>query len=281
MGKEVGAVLGQQRNRAVVALGVLIAFIGSLGVLKAGADRPWPTARVEAARLTRPAPVTTAPAPTTTSPPTTVAPGFPALQVPVETPLASPKGTISTYASPESAPVGRVGTWYGFALTLPVIAAQPGWLQVRLPQRPNGSTAWVQEGDVTLSSTPYFIAVSLSVDHLMVFQSGNPILDLPAGIGLPATPTPAGHFFVAVRELHPDAFYGPVILDTSAHSEAIRSWEGMGDAIIAVHGPITSSADSRIGSSGTRVSNGCIRLHNSDLAKLAVVPAGTPIEIVP
>jgi hypothetical protein len=280
--KGLGVVRGKQPNRVLVAIGALIAVIGTLGVAKAASDQPW-AAKAEAARLTGqaavkgPAPTTTTPS---TSPPTTM-PGFPVLQVPVETVLASPKGTISTYPSPGAAPTGRLGTWYGFALTLPVIAEQPGWLQVRLPQRPNGSTAWVQAADVTLSSTPYFMAVSLSADHLVVYQAGQPVLEFPAGIGLPATPTPAGHFFIAVRELHPDRFYGPVILDTSAHSEAIRSWEGMGDAVIAVHGPITSYADGLIGSTGTRVSNGCIRLHNADLARLAVIPAGTPLEIVP
>ena len=283
-----GAVVGQKWDRAVAALAVLIAIIGTLGVIQVGVGLPRP-ARAEAMHLAMPPAVHIPPVPTsafqapTSSPagPPARAP-FPALQVPAQTPLASPNGTIPTFAHPgAAAPEGRVGTWYGEPLILPVTAAQPGWVQVRLPQRPNSSTAWVRAGDVTMSSTPYFIVVSLSATQLMVYLNGHPVYDFPVGLGLPATPTPTGHFFVAIRETHPDPFYGPVVLDTSAHSEAIQSWEGMGDAIVAVHGPITSSADARIGSGGTRISNGCIRLHNSDLAHLAVVPAGTPIEIIP
>ena len=283
--------LGQNSDRAVGVLCLSIALIGTLGVLtvvapghaqgKSGVMHPAessPMAMPPATTTTTSARIAPAPVPSPIATP--IRAPFPALQVPAETILASPIATIPTYASPGTAPEGSVGTWYDAPLVLPVTAVQSGWLQVRMPQRPNGSTAWVRAGDVTLSSTSYFIAVSLGATQLVVYQGGHPIYDFPVGVGLPATPTPLGHFFVAIREVHTDPFYGPVILDTSAHSEAIRSWEGMGDAVIAVHGPITSSADAQIGSTGARVSNGCIRLHDSDLAHLTVVPAGTLIDIV-
>jgi len=198
----------------------------------------------------------------------------------VSTVLAAPKGTIPTYSSPGAPQSATVGAWYGYALVLPVVAEQPGWLQVRLPRRPNQSTAWVHSADVTLSSTPYRIVVSLKAMHLTVYLAGYPTLSFPAGIGVPATPTVAGSYFVAVHEPHPAAGYGPFVLGTSAHSDAISSWEGMDDAIIAIHGPITGYADARIGTTGARISNGCIRLHDSDLARLAPVPIGTPVDIV-
>jgi lipoprotein-anchoring transpeptidase ErfK/SrfK len=216
-------------------------------------------------------PPTANPIPTTTLPPP---------QVPVSTLLAAPNGTIPTFSTPGAAQSGTTGVWYGYPLVLPVVAQQPGWLQVRLPQRPNQSTAWVQADDVTLSSTPYRIVVTLSALHLTVYQAGYPILRFPAGIGTTATPTVTGSYFVAVHEAHPTAPYGPFVLDTSAHSEAIKSFEGMGDAIIAIHGPITPYADARIGTTGVRISNGCIRMHNSDLAQLAIIPVGTPVDIV-
>ena len=216
-------------------------------------------------------------APPATAPPTTVAP----TDVPVSTVLAAPRGTITTYRAPGDTPIGTLGTWYGYALVVPVVSQQPGWLQVRLPQRPNGSTAWVHSSDVVLSSTPYAIVVELGIRNLFVYQAGHKILAFPVGIGTPATPTVTGHFFVAVREVSPASpDYGPFILDTSAHSDAILSWEGAGDAIIAIHGPITPYADSEIGATGARISNGCIRLHDSDLAQLAPIPLGTPVEIV-
>jgi lipoprotein-anchoring transpeptidase ErfK/SrfK len=66
---------------------------------------------------------------------------------------------------------------------------------------------------------------------------------------------------------------------TSAHSNTISDWEESGDALIAIHGPLGDDAE--IGTSGARISHGCIRLHDSDLAQLRVVPDGSPIDIMP
>ena len=68
------------------------------------------------------------------------------------------------------------------------------------------------------------------------------------------------------------------MLDTNAHSEAITSWEGSGDAFTAIHGPL--GADAAIGDTGGEISHGCVRLHVDDLAQLAPVPPGTPVAIV-
>jgi lipoprotein-anchoring transpeptidase ErfK/SrfK len=85
---------------------------------------------------------------------------------------------------------------------------------------------------------------------------------------------------VAVIEAPGPPGYGPIVLDTSGHSEAIQSWEGSGDAVIALHGPISSSSDARIGTTGTFISNGCIRLHSADQQQLFQIPLGTPVDIV-
>jgi lipoprotein-anchoring transpeptidase ErfK/SrfK len=85
---------------------------------------------------------------------------------------------------------------------------------------------------------------------------------------------------VAVIEKPGPPGYGPIVLDTSGHSEAIQSWEGTGDAITAIHGPISASSDAQIGATGTRISNGCIRMHEVDQLKLDVIPLGTPVDIV-
>ena len=78
----------------------------------------------------------------------------------------------------------------------------------------------------------------------------------------------------------PGPGYGPFVLVTSDHSDTITDWENSGDAIIGIHGPITSHDDSLIGTTGAAISHGCIRLHDADLAQLSVIPAGTPIDIV-
>ena len=65
---------------------------------------------------------------------------------------------------------------------------------------------------------------------------------------------------------------------TSAHSDTITDWEGSGDALIAIHGPLGS--DAQIGTTGAAVSHGCIRLHEANLVQLRPVPVGTPVDIV-
>jgi hypothetical protein len=171
-------------------------------------------------------------------------------------------------------------SWYGYASMLPVIDQTKGWVEVRLAQRPNQSTTWVPRADVTLDTTPYQLVLNLATEHLTVFDEGTQILDFPAGIGTPDDPTVTGDYFVTMTVPPPDAGYGPFVLVTSAHSDAITDWEGSGDAIIAIHGPITSYDDSLIGTTGAAISHGCIRLHDADLAQLSMIPAGTPLDII-
>ena len=202
--------------------------------------------------------------------------------VPAETLVATTDGAIPGYAAPDSATpdVTVPATWYGYPTVLPVIDTSPGWLEVRLAQRPNGSTTWVQQDEVTLSSTPYAIVVDLATMHLSVFDGGAEMFDFPAGIGTPDDPTPTGQYFMNMQVPPPDPGYGPFVLVTSDHSDTITDWEESGDAIIAIHGPITSYDDSLIGTTGAAISHGCIRLHDADLAQLSMIPAGTPIDVI-
>jgi lipoprotein-anchoring transpeptidase ErfK/SrfK len=171
-------------------------------------------------------------------------------------------------------------TWYGYPSILPVIGSAPNWVKVRLAQRPNGSTTWVPQSDVTLSVTTFRMVLDLASEHLIVYQSGKELYDFPAGIGTPDDPTVTGEYFIAMRVPPPNAAYGPLVLVTSAHSDAISDWDGSGDAIIAIHGPITSYDDALIGTTGAAISHGCIRLHDAELAQLADIPPGTPLDII-
>lgn len=215
--------------------------------------------------------------------PPTATPAMPSLgTAPGTTLVATTHGAIPGSTGPGAPPSLVVpGSWYGYPSILPVIADAPGWVEVRLAQRPNGSVAWVPQSDVTLSSTPYAIVVNLATEHMSVYLDGQQILDFPAGIGAPSEPTPPGQYFVTMQAPPPNAGYGPLVLVTSDHSDAIADWEGSGDAIIAIHGPITTLDDQLIGTTGAAISHGCIRLHNADLAQLANIPAGTPIDIIP
>ena len=133
-------------------------------------------------------------------------------------------------------------------------------------------------GDVRLASDAYHLVINLGNTHLQLFKGGQLVSDFPIGVGLPEYPTPTGHYFVALFAQAPSPRYGPFVIVTSAHSNAISGWEESGDAITAIHGPL--GADTAIGATGARVSHGCIRLHDRDLIRLRDVPAGTPVDIV-
>lgn len=255
------------RDRAVIVPLVLAVLFAAFVVSKVG-DR-WFDGGLADADPT-----------TTTLPPTTSSTAAPATGrvIPASTQLATPNGEVPAYDRPNGTELGLAGKWYGYDTTMPVIEESWGWVKVRMPERPNGSTAWLRTDDVTLSTTDYYLLVDRGKTHVTVYKGGVEAFAMPAGLGKSSTPTPLGSFFVAVVENPGPAGYGPIVLDLSAHSEAIQSWEGAGDAIIALHGSF--GADAKIGTTGTYVSNGCIRLHREDQLKLAEIPLGTPVEII-
>jgi len=267
--------MGLTRRRIAVTAGAVALALGA-GALAFGTFSlvtSQPSAAPPPAHLAPPAPTTT----------TTVAPAAPGVTAPAASTLvATTNGSIPGYAAPDApAPSMTVpGTWYGYPSVLPVITTEPGWLYVRLAQRPNGSTIWVRQSDVTLSSTPYSMVVDLTTMHLYVFDSGTQVFDFPAGVGAPNDPTPTGHYFMPMQYPSPGPGYGPFVLVTSDHSDSITDWENSGDAIIGIHGPIDPYDDSLIGTTGAAISHGCIRLHDADLAQLSVIPAGTPIDVI-
>jgi lipoprotein-anchoring transpeptidase ErfK/SrfK len=246
-------------RRPRIGLGILTAA-ASAAALATGCSHAVPARPAVAARV----PAETAPEPVT-------APAGWSL-------IATTNGTVPRFAAPGGQQDGTVpGRWYGSPSSLPVIGQRPGWFRVRLVTRPNGSTGWVRAADVTITDTPYRIVVDLAAEHLRLYRLGQQIMNAPAGIGTKQDPTPTGQYFVAMLEESPSAGYGPFILVTSAHSGAISDWEGSGDAVIGIHGPLGQG--SVIGTSGAALSHGCIRLQLPDLARLRPVPVGTPITI--
>jgi lipoprotein-anchoring transpeptidase ErfK/SrfK len=187
--------------------------------------------------------------------------------------------TAPDFTRPGGPRTGTVpATWYGAPSALPVLAQDDGYLEVRLAQRPNGSTAWIATTAATLTSTPYRIVVDLATEHLMLYKGGHLTMSAPAGVGTVQDPTPTGNFFVAFFAAPPSAAWGPFVMVTSGHSNAISDYEESGDAIVAIHGPL--GADAAIGTTGARISHGCVRLHNVDLAQLRAVPVGSPVQII-
>jgi hypothetical protein len=253
---------GRRRRgaRLLLTLAVLLVVAGATALV---------VLRDDDAPVVAPPTTTTVPPPTTTARPT---------EVPPSTDLASPKGEVAAYDKPNGAEIGKVGLWYGYPMTMPVLEERGDWLRIMMPERPNGLTAWVQADRVTRSASPWRMVLKLSETRVHVYKDGYEVWNAPVGIGRDSTRTPTGTYFVAVIEKPGPDGYGPIVLNTNAHSEDIESWQGMGDAITAFHGPFGS--EELIRSGGGKVSNGCVRMLPEDQIKMDGITAGTPVDIL-
>ncbi len=168
---------------------------------------------------------------------------------------------------------------WGQRLELPVVGRRSRdgvtWLQVRLPERPNGSRGWLRAAAVRVGSVDQRIVVDLS-DHVLERWEGRHLLArFRVATGAPSTPTTPGRFFVwaQVAYENPAGAYGAFALGLSGFSEVITEWPGGGR--MAIHGTIDPSH------LGRDISHGCVRVLNSQMLELRDVPLGTPVLIRP
>ena len=184
---------------------------------------------------------------------------------------------MDTHRSPVDAEVwwslSNPGPYEGDRVVL-VLAQQDDWLLVDIPVRPNGSTAWVHLSDVILSTHDARIMVDLSEMRLWAWEDGVLVAEGAIGLGTDETPTPPGNYFLNEIQAQedPDTLFGSWILGTSGFSEVLDVVEG-GDPAVAIHGTNDPSV------LGTRVSLGCIRVHEDVVERLARLPLGTPVEV--
>jgi hypothetical protein len=255
-----------QAGRLAIVTALVLCAIAAAGAVLVTGDGSGPAVAVATSTTTTTTTVTTT---TTTVPPP---------DVPASTRLASPKGEIPAYDAPRGTEIAKVGFWYTYPMTMPIVERRGAWLRVMMPERPNGLTAWVRADQVTRSVSRWRMVVDLSETRVSVYKDGYKAWSAPVGIGKERTRTPTGRFFVAIIEKPGPPGYGPIVLDLNAHSEDIGSWDGLGDAIIAFHGPF--GADELIKAGGGKVSNGCIRMLPQDQLKMDPITLGTPVDIV-
>jgi lipoprotein-anchoring transpeptidase ErfK/SrfK len=151
-----------------------------------------------------------------------------------------------------------------------------GWVEVSLPVLPTGTSGWVRSSEVTISKVGYAIRVVLSTRRITVFRLGKVQYEGPAAVGALATPTPTGEFCVRAifKVPDPNTVAGPNVLGMSSHSNSVTSFSGA-DGEVAIHGNNDASA------LGAPVTQGSIRIDNSEIKKLAgVLPLGTPVDVV-
>lgn len=216
----------------------------------------------------------------TTSPTTSPSPS--STQIPPGASLIATAVTKHVDVERSPSPVPAKPRWrlanpnnLGAPLVFEVVGQLPGWWQVRVPARPNGSFGWVSASDVRIELDPYSMTASLHRHVLTVYKYGEVMWRLRIGVGAPDAPTPTGQYYLTelLIAAHPGGPYGPYAYGTSAFSNVFSEFEG-GNGQIGVHGTNNPA------SIGASISHGCIRLHNADISKLAhVIPAGTPLTI--
>jgi hypothetical protein len=223
------------------------------------------------------APPDTAPDSTTTTGP----------EVPIDFPRPSTvlvgktQGKISVYSSPGGAvkttlPNPRpLDTKPPASIALYLLAkqVQSDWVEVYLPVRPNGSTGWVHKSDFDLQSHDFHIEVRLREFNLKAFDGDTKIMDTSIGVAGDNSPTPGGLYYTTelLKPPDPNGPYGTYAFGLSGFSDVYQSFDG-GPGQLGLHGT------NEPWSIGTKVSHGCIRLHNADIEKLAkTLPLGVPV----
>lgn len=221
-------------------------------------------------------------APTTlaTLPPEATAPAAPTTTVPQgRYRVATVKvPTIGIYNSPVQTEPTRMLSGqaeYGSERAFLVQQSQGEWYKVLLPGRPNGSTGWVHGSDVSVASHNYRIEVEVGKHQLTVWNGDEMFMQETVAVGAKDTPTALGTFYttelVTVDPSQP--FYGPYAYPLSGYSEVLFSFGG-GEGQMGIHGTNDPS------SLGRSVSNGCIRMSNAAITKLAkTLPVGVPVDI--
>jgi lipoprotein-anchoring transpeptidase ErfK/SrfK len=249
--------------RTLPVVGALLVLLvgGGIAVL----DRDAEPATVVAATTT-----TAPPEPTTTTEPET--PGF--LVADAVGPV------VDLYREPgviyDERPWLDNPTHEGLAVVFQVLEEQPEYLKVRVSSRPNGLVAWVKRNQVTLRAVPNRVLVEVGARRVTVFNGDEVVFQETAAVGTDRTPTPLGQFFVdGIVELAYDRGpYGTHQVSVSGFSDVLTSFGG-GNGQIALHGT------NRPELLGQPVSNGCVRLSNDAIGRLAwLAPTGTPVEIV-
>jgi lipoprotein-anchoring transpeptidase ErfK/SrfK len=151
------------------------------------------------------------------------------------------------------------------------------WLQVRLPARPNRSSAWISADRVQLTHTGFWIHVRTAHKLVAVYRDGKLVHRYHAVIGKRSTPTPHGLFSVYERiPLRPGGFLGKMALPLTAFSPTLKRFGG-GPGRVAIHGRGGTSFNDPLGSAR---SHGCIRIDNGPVTWIANhVPRGTPVDV--
>lgn len=154
-----------------------------------------------------------------------------------------------------------------------VTQQQPGWYQVVLPVKPNGSLGWVQASAVQTATTDDYLLVSVSRFALYHYVKGQLVQSFRVAVGRPSTPTPLGLFYIWGSQAVNSAPYTPGIFALSGFT--VQPVPGFLGARVGLHGWTDASV------MGEQVSNGCVRVATAEMNQILThFILGTPVRIV-
>lgn len=151
------------------------------------------------------------------------------------------------------------------------------WVRVRLANRPNTSKAWVDSERVSIHRVNVRVTIDRSQRRLWFFRDGKKVFTTRVVVGAYSTPTPLGKFALWDRYRPPasSSFLRPYVLETTAHSNQLKKYEG-GEGRVALHG----MRGALIAPLGSAVSHGCVRNPDWALTRLYKgLPLGAPITV--
>lgn len=153
-------------------------------------------------------------------------------------------------------------------------AAGRYWLRVQLPILPNGSSGWIPRDAVgSFREVDTHLVIDRGRFRATLYRRGRPIFRSIVGVGQPHWPTPGGRFYVRERLTgFTDPIYGVIAFGTNGRSSVLTDWPGGG--FIGIHGT------NQPGILPGRVSHGCVRMPNAQIARLdRLMKVGTPVTI--
>src|SRR3954471_20346424 len=143
--------------------------------------------------------------------------------------LVHPTEAVPVFDQPGGEAIAVLpSTQLGSDTWIPAIADEPGWVQVLLPSRPNGSTGWLSTQDNTLKirSTTDRIVIDRAAFRLTLYRDHQQIGTWNVGVGTAATPTPAGRTFVLASMTDAKQKFSPVIFPLGIHSATFSTYGG-------------------------------------------------------
>lgn len=190
---------------------------------------------------------------------------------------------VPVWADPLGEPVAALPREQRYGgTTVAVVQRQENWVQVLLTGRqsipsqgdPGQLTGWLRIADVELAPMDVTVEVSLSARTIDIVRAGvAERIATDFASGADGSPTPIGRSFIHLAEITSfDYARGHPIVYLSLQSPALDGFGGTDVAVTAFH-----YHDDRTGA----ISNGCLRLDEAAITKLAELPVGAGVIIRP